>query len=80
MNAKQRRVAYRKQPKPGSLVSWKLKSGKVITARVVGPSMIWDHKHPDAWDARKTPDTSRVCVEHIDHDTFRSHPLVSKLI
>lgn len=80
MNAKQRRVAYRKQPKPGTVVSWANKSGKILSGVVVGPSMIWDIKHPEAWDARKTPDTARVCIEFPDNKVFRSHILVSKLI
>ena len=81
MNAKQRRIAYRKQPKPGTIVSWaSKKTGKIRSGVVVGPSMIWDINHPEQWAARIKPDTARVCIEFPDNDAFRAHILVSDLI
>lgn len=81
MNAKQRRIAYRKQPKAGTVVSWKSKkTGKVRSGVVVGPSMIWDIKHSESWGQRVKPDTSRVCIHIPGNDVFRVHILVSDLI
>lgn len=81
MNAKQRRIAYRKQPKAGTTVSWKSKkTGKARSGVVVGPSLIWDVKHPDSWEVRPKPDTARVCIHIPGNDVFRFHILVSDLI
>lgn len=81
MNAKQRRIAYRKQPKPGTVVSWaSKKTDKIRSGVVVGPSMIWDIDHPESWSVRDKPDVSRVCIDIPGNDVFRVHILVSDLI
>lgn len=75
MNSKQRRKAYRAMPKPGAIVSWRRRSGQIVSAVAVGPMPAglgqWNEERGNV------PNVLRLRVEH-PNGGF-SHPLLSRL-